>query len=44
MMMDLIPDLGKLTMKTIEISVHIAGGIGRGWSVPKILTISPLLH
>jgi hypothetical protein len=41
---DLFPDLGNPTMKSIEISIHIVGGIGRGWSVPGILIVSPLLH
>jgi hypothetical protein len=30
MMTDLFPDLGKPTMKSIEISLQIAGGIGSG--------------
>jgi hypothetical protein len=34
MMTDLFPDLGKPTMKSIEISLQIAGGIGSGCSVP----------
>ena len=44
MMTDLLPDLGKPTMKSIEISHKIEGGIGRGWSVPRDLTVYPLLH
>jgi hypothetical protein len=44
MMTDLLPDLGNSTMNSIEISIHIAGGIGRGWSVPEILIGFPLLH
>jgi hypothetical protein len=43
MMTDLFPDLGKPTMKSIEISVQIVGGIGSGWSVLGDLTVSPLL-
>jgi hypothetical protein len=44
MMIDLFLDLGNLALKSIEISVHIAGGIKRGWSVLVILIVSPLLH
>ena len=40
MMTDLLPDLGKPTIKSIEISRQIAGGIGSGCSVPRDLTIS----
>jgi len=43
MMTNLLPDLGIPTMNSIEISVHIAGGIGRGWSVPRVLIVFPLL-
>jgi hypothetical protein len=43
MMNDLFPDLGKPTMKSVEISVQIVGGIGIGWSVPGGLAVSPLL-
>jgi hypothetical protein len=35
MMTDLFLDLGKPTMKSIEISVQIVGGIESGWSVPE---------
>jgi hypothetical protein len=44
MMTDLFPDLGKPTIKSIEISHQIVGGIGSGCSVPGDLTVSPLLH
>jgi hypothetical protein len=44
MMTDLFPDLGKPTMKCIEISHQIVGGIESGWSVPRALTISALLR
>jgi hypothetical protein len=43
MMTDLLPDLGKPTMKSIEISRQIAGGMGSNWSVPGALTVYPLL-
>jgi hypothetical protein len=43
MMIDLLPDLGNPTMKSIEISYQIADIIGSGWSVPRVLNISPLL-
>jgi hypothetical protein len=44
MMIDLFIDFGNLALKSIEISVHIAGGIKRGWSVLVISIVSPLLH
>jgi hypothetical protein len=44
MMTDLFPDLGKPTIKSIEISRQIAGGIESSCSVPRDLTVSPLLH
>jgi hypothetical protein len=44
MMTDLFPDLGKMVIKSIEISFQIAGGIGSGCSVLDDLTVSPLLH
>jgi hypothetical protein len=44
MMNNLLPDLGNPTMKSIEISIHITGAIGRVWSVPGILIVFPLLH
>jgi hypothetical protein len=44
MMTDLFPDLGKPTMKSIEIYVWIVGGIGSGWNVLGALTVSPLFH
>jgi hypothetical protein len=44
MMTDLLPYLGKPVIKSIEISLQIAGGIGSGYSVPGDLTFSPLLH
>jgi hypothetical protein len=44
MMIDLFPDLGMPTMKSIEIFLQIAGGIGSGWSVQGALTISPFSH
>ena len=43
MMTDLFPDLGKPTMKSIEISHKIEGGIRSGWSVPGALRVSSLL-
>jgi hypothetical protein len=43
MMTDLLSDLGKMTMNSIEISIHIVGGIGSSWSVHGVWTISPLL-
>jgi hypothetical protein len=44
MMTDLVPYLGKPLIKSIEISLQIAGGIGSTWSVPRDLIVSPLLH
>jgi hypothetical protein len=44
MMTDLFPDLGNPTIKSIEISLQIVGGIRSGCSVPGALTVSPLLH
>jgi hypothetical protein len=41
MMTYLLPDLGRPTMKSIEISHQIEGGIGSGWSVPRDLNVSP---
>ena len=41
---DLFPDLGKPVIKSIDISFQISGGIGSGWSVPRDLTVSPLLR
>jgi hypothetical protein len=43
MIIDLFPNLGKLVIKSIEISFQIVGGIGIGCSVPRDLTISPLV-
>jgi hypothetical protein len=43
-MTSLLPHLGRPTMKSIEISLHIEKGIGRGWSVSGALTVSPLLR
>jgi hypothetical protein len=43
-MTDLFPYLDNPAMNSIEISIQIEGGIGRGWSVPGILNVSPLLH
>jgi hypothetical protein len=43
MMTDLLPDLGKPVIKSIEISLQIGGGIGSGCSMPRDLTIYPLL-
>jgi hypothetical protein len=42
MVIDLFFDLGKPTIKSIEISLQIAGGIRSGWSVLESLTIYPL--
>jgi hypothetical protein len=36
MMIDLLLDLGNLTMKSIKISIHIACGIERCWSVLRV--------
>jgi hypothetical protein len=44
MMTDLLSDLGYPVTKSIDISLQIEGGIGSGCSVPKDLTVSPLLH
>jgi hypothetical protein len=44
MMTDLLPNLGKPAMKSIEISHQLAKGIRSGNSVPKALTVSPLLR
>jgi hypothetical protein len=41
MMTDLFLDLGNPTMKSIEISLQIVGGIRSSWSVPGSLTIFP---
>jgi hypothetical protein len=43
-MTDLFPDLGKLVIKSIQISFQIVGGIRSGCSVPGDLTVSPLLR
>jgi hypothetical protein len=43
MMIDLLPDLGKTMMKSIEISLQIASQIKSDWSAPRDLTVSPLL-
>jgi hypothetical protein len=43
-MMDLLLDLGRPTMKSIEMSIQIVGGIESGWSVPIDLTVSLLFH
>ena len=43
MMTNLLPDLGNPTIKSIEISLQIAGGIGRGCSVPGDLMVFHLL-
>jgi hypothetical protein len=44
MMTDLLSNLGKSTMKYIEMSLQIAGGIESSCSVPGALAVSPLLH
>jgi hypothetical protein len=46
MMTDIFLDLGKPTMKSIEIFIQIVGdsGSGSGWSVSGGLTVSLLLH
>jgi hypothetical protein len=38
----LLPNLGNPTIKFIEISLQIEGGIGRGCSVPRDLNVFPL--
>jgi hypothetical protein len=43
-MTDVFPDLGKPTMKSIEISVQIVGGSGSSWSVPQGFPVFPPLH
>jgi len=43
MMTHLLPDLGNPTMKSIEISLQIEGGIDNSSSVLGALTVSPLL-
>jgi hypothetical protein len=40
----LFPNLGNPTIKSIEISLQIAGGIGSGCSVLGDLTVYPLLR
>jgi hypothetical protein len=44
MMIDLLLDLDNPTIKSIEISLQIAGEIGSGCSVPGDLIVSPLLR
>ena len=44
MMNDLLLELGNPTIKTIDISLQIVGGIGSSCSVPIDLTVSRLLH
>jgi hypothetical protein len=44
MMTYLLHDLGNHVIKSIEISLQIAGGIGKGCSVTEDLIVSPLLH
>jgi hypothetical protein len=44
MISDLFPNLGKPTIKSIEISHQIEGGIRSGCSVLGDLIVSPLLH
>jgi hypothetical protein len=44
MMTDLLLDMGKTTMKSIQISIHIVGGIESGWSVPRVLIVLLLLR
>jgi hypothetical protein len=44
MMTDLLLNLGNPTMKSIEISIQMVGGIKTDWSVPGALNVSPLLH
>jgi hypothetical protein len=43
MMTNLLPNLGNLTMKSMEISVQILGGIESGWSVPGALIFFSLI-
>jgi hypothetical protein len=43
-MIDLLLYLGNPSMNSIEVSVQIVGGFGRGWSVPRDLIVSPLFH
>jgi hypothetical protein len=43
MMIYLLQDLGNPTIKSIEISRQMVGGIGSGCSVSGYLTIYPLL-
>jgi hypothetical protein len=44
MMTDLLSDLGKPTMKAIEISFQIVGGIDSSWSMLGSLIVSHLLR
>jgi hypothetical protein len=44
MMTKLFPNLGNPIMKSIEISLQIAGGIRRKWRVPRYFIVSPLFH
>jgi hypothetical protein len=44
MMTELLSNLGNPTMKFIEISRQIEGGVKRGWSVPGALTVSLLFR
>jgi hypothetical protein len=39
MLTELLLDLGKPTMKYIEISIQLIGGSGSGWSVPRFLIV-----
>jgi hypothetical protein len=41
---DLFPALGRPTLKSMKMSVHIEAGMGSGCRVPGDLKISPLLH
>jgi hypothetical protein len=41
---ELFSDLGKPSMKSIEIYVQIIGGIGSSQSVPGALIVFSLLH
>jgi hypothetical protein len=43
-MTDVFADLGKPTMKSIEISIQIVGGNGSRWSVPQGFPLFALLH
>ena len=44
MMTELLPDFGTPVMKSMETSVYIEAGKGKGCKVPGSMIVSPLLH